>query len=85
MHHSLEGETTMHALEFPVEIDHNQQIHLQLPKTAATGKARIFVIYDEQPAKKPKPLKLGLFEGQIKISDDFDEPLPDSFWLEGKI
>jgi len=26
-----------------------------------------------------------LFEGQIKISDDFDEPLPDSFWLEGKI
>ena len=23
----------------------------------------------------------GLFEGQIWMSDDFDEPLPDSFWL----
>ena len=65
----------MHAIEFPVEIDHNQQIHLQLPKTAASGKARIFVIYDEQPSKKSKPLTLGLFEGLIRTSDDFDEPL----------
>lgn len=75
----------MHAIEFPVEIDHNQQIHLQLPETAASGKARVIVIYDDKPSKPTKPLKLGLFEGLIKTSDDFDEPLPDSFWLEGKI
>ena len=35
--------------------------------------------------KLNKPLKLGLFKGQIKMSDDFNEPLPDSFWLEGKL
>jgi hypothetical protein len=35
--------------------------------------------------KPNKPLKLGLFKGQIKMSDDFNEPLPDSFWLEGKL
>ncbi len=32
-----------------------------------------------------KPRKLGLFKGQIKMADDFNEPLPDSFWLEGKL
>jgi len=75
----------MQAIEFPVEIDSSRQIHLQLPQTATMGKARIFVIYDEQPVKKSKPLTLGLFEGLIKTSEDFDDPLPDSFWLEGKI
>jgi hypothetical protein len=35
--------------------------------------------------KPNKPLKLGLFKGQIKMSDDFNEPLPDSFWLEGEL
>jgi hypothetical protein len=37
-------------------------------------------------SEKPnKPLKLGLFKGEIKMADDFNEPLPDSFWLEGKL
>ena len=29
--------------------------------------------------------RLGLFEGQIKIADDFDDPLPDEFlgeWID---
>ena len=32
-----------------------------------------------------KPRELGLFKGQIKMAHDFNEPLPDSFWLEGKL
>jgi len=32
--------------------------------------------------KHYKPLKLGLFKGQIRMSNDFNEPLPDSFWLD---
>lgn len=32
-----------------------------------------------------RPLELGLFEGKARLSEDFDEPLPDSFWLEGKL
>lgn len=74
----------MHAIEFPVEIDRNQQIHLQLPKTIHAHKARVIVMYEEITSPL-KPLKLGLFEGQIKMSDDFNEPLPDSFWSEGKL
>ncbi len=74
----------MHALEFPVEIDLNQQIHLQLPKTVHAHKARVIVMYEEITPTL-KPLKLGLFQGKIKMSDDFNEPLPESFWLEGKL
>jgi antitoxin (DNA-binding transcriptional repressor) of toxin-antitoxin stability system len=33
----------------------------------------------QRPEKKERVL--GLREGQVWISDDFDEPLPDSFWL----
>lgn len=78
----------MHAIELPAEIDQNHQIHLQLPETVKAGKAKVIVMYEEEtakPSKRSKPLKLGLFEGKIKISDDFDDPLPDSFWLDGKI
>ncbi len=32
-----------------------------------------------------RPLTPGLFEGKGRPSDDFDEPLPDSFWPEGKL
>jgi uncharacterized protein DUF2281 len=31
----------------------------------------------EEPEKKSKKIVLGLLEGKIKISDDFDEPLED--------
>lgn len=29
----------------------------------------------------PQPRKLGLHPGAWVVSDDFDEPLPDEFWL----
>jgi hypothetical protein len=74
----------MHAIEFPVDIDRNQQIHLQLPKTIHANKARVIVMYEEI-AQPSKPVKLGLFQGKIKMSDDFNEPLPESFWLDGKL
>jgi antitoxin (DNA-binding transcriptional repressor) of toxin-antitoxin stability system len=48
------------------------------------------VIVDEQrplvrlvaaEASSKKPREFGLFRGQIHVSDDFDAPLPDAFWL----
>jgi hypothetical protein len=74
----------MHAIELPAEIDQNQQIHLQLPKTINARKAKVIVMYEET-VEPLKPITLGLFKGKIHISDDFDEPLPDSFWLEGQL
>ena len=31
--------------------------------------------------RSPKPMKLGLREGQGWTSDDFDNELPDEFWI----
>lgn len=73
----------MHAIELQTQIDHNHQIHLQLPENIKAGTAKVIVMYEEKPALK-KPVKLGLFEGQIHTSDDFNDPLPDSFWLKEK-
>lgn len=73
----------MHTIELAAEIDQNHQIHLQLPETIKAARAKVIVMYEENTPKL-KPFKFGLFAGQIQISDDFDDPLPDSFWLEGK-
>ena len=74
----------MQAIELAAEIDHNQQIHLQLPKSIHAHKVKVIVMYEEieQPLK---PLTLGLFKGKIQLSDDFNEPLPDSFWSLGQL
>ncbi len=75
----------MQTIELPVDIDENHQIHLQLPETIKVRKGKIIFMYEDETAKPAQPFKFGLFAGQIQISDDFDDPLPDSFWLEGKI
>lgn len=73
----------MQAIEFPVDIDSNKQIHLQLPKDIQAHKARAIVIYEE--VKMPlKPIRLGLFTAQITMADDFNAPLPDDFWSDGE-
>ncbi len=36
---------------------------------------------DAPPATPAKPRIAGLFPGEIWTSDDFDDPLPDNFWL----
>jgi hypothetical protein len=33
-------------------------------------------------APLPRKRVLGLHAGQVGIADDFDAPLPDSFWLD---
>ncbi len=37
------------------------------------------VTYDEP--SKLKERKLGMYSGAFQIADDFDDPLPDEFWL----
>ncbi|MBD2412315.1 hypothetical protein FACHB389_24995 [Nostoc calcicola FACHB-389] len=34
-----------------------------------------------QPQKSPQKRVLGLNQGEIWMSDDFNDPLPDEFWL----
>lgn len=39
---------------------------------------------DKKPADVEKPRTVGDFRGRIWVSEDFDEPLPDDFWLGGE-
>ena len=75
----------MQAIELETKIDESHQIHLQLPENIKAGKAKVIVMYEQETPPPNKPFKYGLFKDQLEISDDFDDPLPDSFWLEGKI
>lgn len=74
----------MIALEPPAEIDEHGHIHLQLPGQVRTKTAKVIVPYEDSASPK-KPLRLGMFAGKIQVSDDLDAPVPDSFWLEGKL
>jgi hypothetical protein len=78
----------MQAIELETEIDENHEIHLKLPPEIRAGKARVVVLYE--PSDHPdeagqreerRPLRLGLYRGRIRMSEDFDDPLPDAFWL----
>lgn len=36
------------------------------------------------PLVQSSPPEPGYLKGKVQMSDDFDAPLPDSFWLGGK-
>lgn len=40
--------------------------------------ARLIALTSNEKLRQP-----GLHSGAISISDDFDEPLPDEFWISG--
>lgn len=43
-----------------------------------------FVLAPKPPKSQPRKRMLGLHEGNILyMADDFDDPLPDEFWLGG--
>jgi hypothetical protein len=81
----------MQAIELTTEIDENQEIHLKLPADVRARAARVVVLYEEpatEASEQPpdaKPVKLGLFRDAIWMSDDFDDPLPDVFWLGDEV
>ncbi|MBK9185662.1 MAG: hypothetical protein IPM78_04935 [Moraxellaceae bacterium] len=65
----------MYAIELPVQIDENHQIHVQLPHNITAKTARIIVMYEKETAK-PRPV-YGSGKGLMQIADDFDAPLEE--------
>jgi hypothetical protein len=61
----------------------------QLPEPIQERFAKRFLkVLEEaeaQTAKQPRKRIAGLGKGTMVIADDFDEPLPDSFWLGEKV
>jgi hypothetical protein len=54
--------------------------HLPFPEGEAV-KVRIEPSAERGPQRKP--FVFGLHAGLVETSEDFDAPLPDSFWLGG--
>jgi hypothetical protein len=54
----------MHTIELPADLDQNHQIHLQLPETVKSGKAKVIVMVEdtEQPEQ---PLTLVDFLNEL--------------------
>ncbi|WP_295884467.1 hypothetical protein [uncultured Thiohalocapsa sp.] len=80
----------MQAIELELDIDESREIQLKLPHHVSPGKARVLVFCEqpdahadaEQTAARRR-LKFGQFPGAATMSPDFDDPLPDEFWLSG--
>lgn len=72
----------MQALEMQAEVTAHREIHLKLPHDIQYGTVRVIVLYEQAKpqAQVPTQRQFGQFKGQIEISEDFDDALPDAFW-----
>ena len=75
----------MHAIELEASVDAKHEIHLALPAHVPPGKARLILLFEESPSSRRLPVRriFGQFKGQGTVPEDFNEPLPESFWTGG--
>lgn len=80
--HNLHMEDNMQAIEMDAQVNDNHEIKLKLPGTIKHGMVKVIVMYDDATdiASAVKKRQFGQFKGKIKISDDFNDALPDTFW-----
>ena len=71
----------MQAIELQATIDENHQIHLQLPEDYPPQVAKVIVYLEKRSVPPIKKRQFGQFKGKIHITDDFNDELPDNFWL----
>ena len=73
----------MQAIEMYTQVTSNKEIHLKLPDEVAHGKVKVIVMYDikNRGDVTIKKRSFDQFKGSIRISDDFDDSLPDKFWI----
>lgn len=72
----------MYAIEINAKLTDNHEIHLKLPDSVKDPEVKVIVLYQQAVAAPTDGKRqFGQFRGQIMVADDFDQPLPDSFWL----
>lgn len=70
----------MQAIELDATIDAHHQIHVNVPDTVPPGKARVILLFE--PISQPAQNRVfGQFRGMGKVPKDFNDPLPDDFWM----
>lgn len=75
----------METVKQRVFIPSNHKLHFELdvPESIDTGEAEVLLVFQPKGKSKSKAHKrsVGMFEGKAFMSEDFDDELPDSFWL----
>jgi hypothetical protein len=73
----------MHTIEFNADVSGTHEINLKLPEHIKNKTVKVIIIYDEERenSHQEKQRQFGQFKESFFISDDFDDELPDSFWL----
>jgi len=61
--------------------DRRLVIDLHIPPTIPSAVRMLFCFHGQKEKRPQSSRVLGAFKGQIRIADDFDEPLGDEFWL----
>ena len=77
----------MEAIKQEINIpeNHHLKLDLNIPDSFPPGKAEIFfIIQSKKDTLKSSKRILGSMRGKVKMSDDFNDPLPDNFWVGGK-
>jgi len=70
----------MQAIEMQAQITGKNEVHLKLPDNIKQKSVKVIVLYDIVQKSVKKQRKFGQFKDKIRISDDFDDALPDEFW-----
>jgi len=70
----------MQAIEMEAKVSDKHEITLKLPENINTEMVKVIVMFEENPLPSKQKRIFGQFTGKVKINDDFDDALPDSFW-----
>lgn len=72
----------MHAIELEASVDAKHEIHLAVPAHVPPGRARLILLFEESQTDGHSAGRriFGQFKGQGTVPEDFNEPLPESFW-----
>ncbi len=74
----------MQAIEMEAQVTKKKEIFLKLPDDIRQGTVKVIIMYDEEKNEKypeGKPRQFGQFKEPFFIAEDFDNELPDAFWL----
>ncbi len=71
----------MFACRIETTIDQKGFLRLEALPFEPGDKVEIIILKQDTVALQPKLRTVGEYAGKIRMADDFDAPLPDSFWL----
>ncbi len=71
----------MQSFQFASQVSQEGLLNLQLPLNFANQEVEVVIVINAKKKRTAQERPIGHYAGKMKMSDDFDAPLPDEFWL----